>query len=64
MRFVEMVESLQDINGESDSVKNYAKITITGNPCVTGKLSDGTVCDVLTDTDRAIATTKGWTLIE
>ena len=61
--FVEMVESLQDINGESDSVKSYAKITITGNPCVTGTLSDGTACDVLTDADRAIATSKGWTIV-
>ena len=35
---------------------NYTKITITGNPCV----KDGT----LSSEDRAIATAKGWTLVE
>lgn len=55
--FVEMVETIP-VN------KSGYKITITGNPCVTGTLSDGTACDVLTDADRAIATTKGWTLVE
>jgi surface protein len=52
---VEMFNSLPDITGAGVSA-NYSKITITGNPCLT----DGT----LTDDDRAIATAKGWTLVE
>ena len=51
---VEMFNSLPDITPLSLSAA-YKKITITGNPCVT----DGT----LTDTDKAIATDKGWTLV-
>lgn len=52
---VEMFNTLTDISALGLS-SSYTKITITGNPCVT----DGT----LTDDDRAIATGKGWTLIE
>lgn len=52
---VEMFNSLPDITSAGVSA-NYKKITITGNPCLT----DGT----LTDEDRAIATNKGWTLVE
>lgn len=55
--FIEMAESLPVTSG------GYT-ISIKGNPCVTGTLSDGTVCDVLTDADRSIATAKGWTLVE
>ena len=60
---VEMFNTLPDISGVSLS-SSYKKITITGNPCITGTLADGTACDVLTDEDRAIATNKGWTLVE
>lgn len=52
---VEMFSTLPDISALGLS-SGYSTITITGNPCVT----DGT----LTDEDRAIATTKGWTLVE
>lgn len=51
---VEMFSSLPDITPLNLTI-SYKKITITGNPCVT----DGT----LTDTDKAIATDKGWTLV-
>lgn len=49
---VEMFNSLP-VNTQGG---NYAVIKIAGNPCVV----DGT----LTDDDRAIATGKGWTLVE
>lgn len=52
---VEMFNTLPDISSLGLSASN-TKITITGNPCLT----DGT----LTDEDRAIATSKGWTLVE
>ena len=52
---VEMFNSLPDITSLGLTSTN-TKITITGNPCVT----DGTI----TDTDRSIATGKGWTLVE
>ena len=52
---VEMFESLPDLNGSGVSTSNR-KITIISNPCV----KDGS----LTSADRAIATTKGWTLVE
>lgn len=55
--FVEMAESLPVASG------GYT-ISIKGNPCVTGTLSDGTACDVLNDEDRSIATARGWTLVE
>lgn len=61
--FLEMIDTITDVSSLSLSA-SYKKITITGNPCVTGTLSDGTACDVLTDEDRAIATAKGWTLVE
>lgn len=51
---VEMFSSLPDVTG-AGLTASRKKITITGNPCVT----DGT----LTDTDKAIATDKGWTLV-
>ena len=51
---VEMFNSLPNIT-PLNLAAAYKKITITGNPCVT----DGT----LTDTDKAIATDKGWTLV-
>lgn len=60
---VEMFNSLPNISGITLSA-NYKKITITGNPCLTGTLADGTACETLTDEDRAIATAKGWTLVE
>ena len=60
---VEMFGTLPDISSLGLSA-SYKKITITKNPCVTGKLADGTACDTITDADRAIATTKGWTLVE
>lgn len=50
---VEMFNSLPDLTGVNAP---NAKITITGNPCVT----DGT----LTDEDRLLATQKNWTLVE
>lgn len=61
--FLEMIGTITDVSalGLSESV---TKIAITGNPCVTGTLSDGTACDVLNDEDRSIATAKGWTLVE
>ena len=52
---VEMFNTLPDISSLNLGA-SYKKITITGNPCLT----DGT----LTDNDRAIATNKGWTLVE
>ena len=52
---VEMFNSLPDVS-KSGLAASKRQITITGNPCVT----DGT----LTDADRAIATSKGWTLVE
>lgn len=52
---VEMFNTLPDVSALGLS-SSYTTITITGNPCVT----DGT----LTDEDRAIATSKGWTLVE
>lgn len=60
---VEMFNSLPDITAANVGT-SYKKITITGNPCLTGTLTDGTVCETLTDEDRAIATNKGWTLVE
>ena len=51
---VEMFESLPDLNGSGVSTNN-SKIVIISNPCV----NDGT----LTATDRAIATSKGWTIV-
>lgn len=60
---VEFLNSLPDVSGSTLSAA-YKAITITGNPCITGTLTDGTACDVLTDEDRAIATNKGWTLVE
>lgn len=38
-------------------------ITLTGNPCATGVLADGTACEILTADDQAIATAKGWTIV-
>lgn len=61
--FLEMIDTITDVSSLSLS-SSYKKITITGNPCVTGSLSDGTACETLTDEDRSIATTKGWTLVE
>ena len=61
--FLEMIDTITDVSSLSLSA-SYKKITITGNPCVTGSLSDGTACDTITDADRAIATSKGWTLVE
>lgn len=61
--FVEMANTLTDVSGMG-LTSNYTTITITGNPCVTGLLPDGTACDTITDEDRAIATGKGWTLVE
>lgn len=52
---VEMFESLPDLNGSGVSTSNR-KITIISNPCVKDKS--------LTSSDRAIATSKGWTLVE
>ena len=52
---VEMFGTLPDLNGSGVSTSNR-KITITANPCVKDKS--------LTSSDRAIATTKGWTLVE
>lgn len=43
--------------------KNNHTITLTGNPCVTGTLKDGTVCDTLTEADKAIATSKGYNVV-
>ena len=60
---VEFFNSLPDIT-QSAASSSYKTITITGNPCITGTLADGTACDTLTDEDRAIATSKGWTLVE
>lgn len=61
---VEMFNTLPDVSGLGLNA-SYTKITITGNPCLTGLLKDGvTACDVLTDEDRAIATNKGWSLVE
>ena len=40
------------------TITNSSKLTITGNPCLTG------TTNLLTDADRAIATSKGWTLVE
>lgn len=58
-----LFESLPDIS-DSTAASSYRTLTITGNPCVTGTLADGTACETLTDADRAIATGKGWTLVE
>lgn len=60
---IEMFNSLPDITAANVGT-SYKKITITGNPCLTGILPDGTACETLTDEDRAIATAKGWTLVE
>ena len=57
-----LFNSLPDITG-STLASSYKSITITGNPCVTGKLSDGTACATLTPADKAIATNKGWSLV-
>ena len=57
-----LFNSLPDITG-STLASQYKSITITGNPCVTGKLSDGTACETLTSADKAIATNKGWSLV-
>lgn len=60
---VEMFNTLPDVSSLGLAATN-TKITITGNPCLTGKMKDGTSCELLTDEDRAIATNKGWTLVE
>ena len=60
--FVEMANTLTNVSKLGISA-NYKKITIKGNPCVTGKLPDGAACDTLTAADRAIATSKGWTIV-
>ena len=51
-----MVEFFNSLPSPEITSGDYAKINITGNPCVT----DGT----LTDADRAIAINKGWILVE
>ena len=53
---VEMFETLPTIT-------TSRKITLTGNPCITGKTRDGATCEVLTAEDKAIATSKGWTIV-
>ena len=60
--FLEMIDTITDVSSLGLSA-SYTKITITGNPCVTGTLADGTACDVLTDADLSIATSKGWTIV-
>lgn len=50
---VELFNSLKSVTSPGG---NYNQIILTGNPCI----KDGT----LTDDDRAIATNKGWTLVE
>lgn len=51
----EMFSTLPDVSDLGLSA-SYTKITITGNPCI--------VQAELTDETRAIATDKGWTLVE
>ena len=53
---VEMFETLPTITTPH-------KITLTGNPCITGETRDGATCEVLTAEDKAIATSKGWTIV-
>lgn len=53
---VEMFETLPTIT-------TSRKITLTGNPCITGKTRDGATCEVLTAEDKAIATSKGWKIV-
>lgn len=60
---VEMFNTLTDVSAMGLS-SSYTKISLTGNPCIMGQFADGTACDLLTDEDRAIATSKGWTLVE
>ena len=59
---VEMFNTLTNVSSLGLSSSN-STITITGNPCVTGTLPNGTACETLTDEDKAIATSKGWTLV-
>ena len=53
---VEMFETLPTITTSH-------KITLTGNPCITGKTRDNVPCEVLTAEDKAIATSKGWKIV-
>ena len=53
---VEMFETLPTIT-------TSRKITLTGNPCITGKTRDNVPCEVLTAEDKAIATSKGWKIV-
>lgn len=61
--FNEMISTITDVSGLNLSA-NYTKITITGNPCITGTNKAGETVETLTDADRAAATAKGWTLVE
>lgn len=49
---------MRELFNSLPTITNSSKLTITGNPCLT----DPT--DPLTAEDRAIATSKGWTLVE
>ena len=49
--------------GTLPTITTSRKITLTGNPCITGKTRDGATCEVLTAEDKAIATSKGWTIV-
>ena len=49
--------------GTLPTITTPHKITLTGNPCITGKTRDGATCEVLTAEDKAIATSKGWTIV-
>lgn len=63
-RFLEMIDTITDVSALGLTTAQ-STITLTGNPCVTGLLPDGsTACETITDEDRAIATAKGWTIVE
>ena len=49
--------------GTLPTITTSRKITLTGNPCITGETRDNAPCEVLTAEDKAIATSKGWTIV-
>lgn len=61
--FNEMISTITDVSGLNLSA-NYTKITITGNPCITGTNKAGETVETLTAEDREACVARGWTLVE
>lgn len=58
-----LLDTIEDVSALGLTTAQ-STITITGNPCVTGTLADGTACAVIDSTLRSGFIAKGWTLVE